>query len=454
MANLRDMNDEPVQAGSQETVRLLDEAVTHYARARRDTRDRLTRVLESDPTCAMAHALDGYLHMLSSKRDGMARARQALGRLTSAADRASFPRREQLHAAALDAWSNGDMRGAAKVWDTLLDEHPRDLIALKVSQFVLSYLGESERMRDRVARALPAWTSDYPGFGFALGCHAYALEESGDYAQAEDAGRRAVALDRGDIWAAHAVAHVAEMQCRLEDGIEWIASLSSEWHDCSNFALHLKWHESLYHLELEQHDRVLALYDRDVRAESTDEYLDIANAVSLLWRLEQASVDVGTRWRELASRAAAHLDDHALVFVDLHYLMALAAADPAAVDEFVRSCEQFATTGQGTEAEVMGEVGVPLAHAVVAHRRGAYSEAVDLLYPIRQRIRRIGASHAQRDLFHQLLIDAACRGRRYGEAHQLLAERLAWRPNNRWGLRQQHTVQQHTARAANAETSR
>ena len=450
MSNLRDMNDEPVQAASQETVRLLDHAVTGYARAVRDTRDRLTKVLESDPTCAMAHTLDGYLYMLSSKRDGMARARQALGRVVSSnAGRTSLPRREALHVAALDAWSSGDMRSAASVWDTLLDEHPRDLIALKVSQFVLSYLGESERMRDRVARVLPAWTNDHPGFGLALGCHAYALEESGDYAQAEDAGRRAVALDRGDIWAAHAVAHVAEMEGRLEDGIEWIASLAGEWRDCSNFALHLKWHESLYHLELEQHDRVLALYDRDVRAESTDEYLDIANAVSLLWRLEQASVNVGSRWRELAARAAGHFDDHALVFVDMHYLMALAAVDPAAAEEFLRACEQFAASGQGTEAEVMADVGLPLARAVVAHRRGAYSDAVDHLYPVRQRIRRIGASHAQRDLFHQLLIDAACRAARDGEARELLAERLAWRPNNRWGLRQQRSVH-----AANADTSR
>ena len=102
-----------------------------------------------------------------------------------------------------------------RVWDTLLDEYPRDLIALKVSQFVLSYLGESDGMRERVARVLPAWSADDPGYGFVLGCYAYALEESGDYRQAEDAGRRAVELDRGDIWAAHAVAHVAEMEGRL-----------------------------------------------------------------------------------------------------------------------------------------------------------------------------------------------------------------------------------------------
>jgi tetratricopeptide (TPR) repeat protein len=437
---MRDMNGEVVQAASQETVRLLDHAVTGYARARRDTRDRLTAALADDPTCVLAHCLDGYLAMLSSKRDAMPRAREALTRARTA--RTSLARREQLHCTALDAWARGDMRRAAGVWETLLDEFPRDLIALKVSQFVLSYLGESNGMRDRVARVLSSWSPNDPGYGFVLGCHAYALEESGDYRQAEEMGRRAVELDRGDIWAAHAVAHVAEMEGRLEDGIAWIAELANEWHECSNFALHLKWHEGLYHLELERHDRVLALYDRDVRAESTDEYLDIANAASLLWRLEQADVNVGTRWTELATRAATHVDDHALVFVDLHYLMALAAVgNDAGVDEFLTSCARFAASRQGTEAEVMADVGLPLARAVVAHRRGAYGATVDELMPVRRRIRRIGASHAQRDVFDQLLIDSAVRGRRFGEARELLAERLASRPNNRWGLRHQRIIQ-------------
>ena len=434
------MNGIEVRAASQETVRLLDLAVTGYARARRDTRDRLAEVLESDPTCVMAHCLDGYFHMLASKRDAMSSAREAHARAIEAAN-GSAPRREQLHIAALNAWSRGDMRDAARVWDTLLDEFPRDLVALKVSQFVLSYLGESQGMRERVARVLPSWSSQHPGYGFVLGCYAYASEEAGDYRQAEEAGRRAVELDRSDIWAAHAVAHVAEMEGRLQDGIDWITELAGEWDDCTNFALHLKWHESLYHLELEEHDRVLSLYDREVRAESTDEYLDVANAVSLLWRLEQADVEVGNRWKELAVRAAAHLDDHALVFVDLHYLMALAAVgDEPAVADFLASCEGFAASGQGTEADVMADVGLPLARAVVAHRQGAFGDAVDHLYPVRERVRRIGASHAQRDLFDQLLIDSAWRGRRFGEARELVAERLRWRPNNRWGRRMERAV--------------
>jgi hypothetical protein len=351
-------------------------------------------------------------------------------------ERASLTRREQLHLGALDAWSSGDLGAAAARWDVLLTEFPRDLLALRVSQFVLSYLGESVRMRDTVARVLPAWSPSVSGYGFVLGCHAYALEEAGDYPAAEAAGLEAVALNRADIWAAHAVAHVREMEGRLGEGVEWIAELAPLWVDCTNFSLHLRWHEGLFRLEMDQFDQVLEGYDRDIRPGAADQYLDVANAASLLWRLEQAGVDVGSRWTEVAQRSKRHVGDHALVFADLHYLMALAGAgETATIARFMESCADFAEHGAGTEASVMKEVGLPLANAVLAHHRQAYGEVVDLVAPIRLQIRRIGGSHAQRDVFDQLLIDASLRARRLDVAVPLLAERTTRRPRNRWGWR-------------------
>jgi tetratricopeptide (TPR) repeat protein len=442
-----------VTAASQQVADLLDNAVVAYLGARADTRDQVRAVLARDPLCAMAHCLDGYLSMLASKEESRQDARRALARASDAASRVRATPRESLHIAALDAWSQGDLHAAVRHWDALLADHPRDVVAVRVSQFVLSYLGESARMRDTVMKVLPSWDSSIPGYGFMLGCHAYALEECGEYALAEEMGQRAVELNPTDIWAAHAVAHVREMEGRLQDGVAWITSLADQWRDCGNFAFHLRWHEGLYYLELDEHARVLELYDRQVRPRSTDEYLDLANAVSLLWRLEQAEVDVGQRWEELAARARAHTDDHALVFVDLHYLMALAAArDDASVARFLDSCERFARSGAGTEARVMAEVGLPLARAVVAHRRGrtGYGDVVDALLPVRHRVREIGASHAQRDLFEQLLIDAAWRARRLDVAESLLAERMARRPRNIWGWKHYAAVLE--ARGASAAT--
>jgi tetratricopeptide (TPR) repeat protein len=429
-----DAQGQPMVAASRESATRFDLAVDAYLGARGDTPGRLAALLEDDPACVMGHCLDGYLQLLSSKRPGIGRAAEALRRAEAAASSTvTITARERSHLGALDAWASGDMRDAVQCWDAALAAGARDLVALKVSQFVLSYLGESERMRETVARVLPSWQAGVPGYGFVLGCHAYALEETGDYAHAEAQGRRAVELNPADIWAAHAVAHVTEMQGRLHDGVTWISSVAGHWGECNNFRFHLRWHEALFQLDLERHARVLELYDHDIRPESSDEYLDVSNAVSLLWRLEQAGVDVGPRWRELADRARGHIDDHALVFADLHYLMALASvSDADAVARFLGSCEAFAATGRGTQAAVMAEVGLSLARAVVAHRRGLYDDVVELVVPVFRQIRRIGGSHAQRDLFDQMLIDAAIRGRRFDVAAGLLAERTARRPHNMW----------------------
>lgn len=434
MAVSGDAQGQAMAASQPASAASWDGALESYLGARRDTPERLTALLTADPACVLGHCLDGYLQLLASRGPAVARARAALEHAEAAARSLAVSAREGAHLEALRAWAAGDMRGAARAWDAALALAPRDLLALRVSQFVLSYLGETERMLETVARVLPAWEAGVPGYGYVLGCHAYALEELGDYARAETQGRRAVELNPSDIWAAHAVTHVTEMVGRPEEGVTWITNVSGYWSACNNFTFHLRWHEALFHLDLDNYARVLELYDREVRPTSTDEYLDVANAASLLWRLEQAGVDVGARWQELADRARARVNDRALVFADLHDFLALAAVgDAETIAAWFAASERFATSAPGTQAVVMREVGLPLARALAAHRRGSYGEVVDLMMPVRGDVRRIGGSHAQRDLFEQVLIDAAMRARRFTTATELLAERTTRRPRNVWG---------------------
>jgi tetratricopeptide (TPR) repeat protein len=294
-----------------------------------------------------------------------------------------------------------------------------------------------------------------PGFGFVLGCHAFGLEEAGDYAAAERAGRRAIELNRADIWAAHAVAHVLEMQNRTREGVAWVDALDPEWGNTNNFVFHIRWHRCLFHLDREDYERVLDLYDREIRAESTDEYLDITNAVALLWRLEQAGVDVGSRWAELRERSTVRSDDHLLVFADIHYAMALATDQADGMDAWRKSAEEFGRQCGVIQADVMAESGLALGEAALAHRRGEHARVLELLSPLRGSIRRIGGSHAQRDLFEQMLIDSAIRSNRTELARALLSERLTLRPDNLWGWRQLAKLAQATdnqAALARAET--
>jgi tetratricopeptide (TPR) repeat protein len=421
----------PVTAQDERSAAKLEDVLLAYCAFRGDTGDRLKAAL-ADPALVMAPVLRGYFMLLLTKRELVPRALEAANIADAAMARYGATPRERRHARALRLWGQRNLRGAIAVMTSILADEPRDLLALKLAQYLLFYAGEWDEMHEVVVTALAQWDETAPGYGYALGCHAFGLEECGDYATAERLGRRAVALCPDDIWGGHAVAHVCEMEDRSEDGLRWLDEAGAGWREANNFAFHVAWHRCLFLLELGRRDEALACYDREVRAESTDEYLDITNAVSLLWRLEQLGVDVGQRWDELALCTAARIDDHLLVFGDAHYTTALAAA--GSEDDFARwrkSSEVFCATEE-TQVAVMAEIGLALGEAMLAHRRRDYAHATDLILPLRGSIRRLGGSHAQRDFFAKLLIDSAAKAGRSEVARDLLRARLAARPGNRW----------------------
>ena len=438
---LSDPRGVPVTAANAESAARLEATIGAYCVFHKETGDRLKEALTGDPNLVMAHLLRGYFMLMLVKRELLPRAQQA----AEAADKAmlevgSTPR-EALHRQALAAWIARDETKAIAILRRILADYPRDLVALKLVQYLLFYSGDWVAMRDVVSRALDTWDEALPGYGFALGCHAFGLEECGDYAAAERAGRRAVEINPQDIWGAHAVAHVCEMQDRIEDGLAWIDGHAAHWSATNNFAFHVWWHRCLFLMAQRRFDETLARYDREVRAESTDEYLDITNAVALLWRLEQQGVDVGKRWDELAARASARATEHMMSFGDAHYAMALAAAGKDGdFERWLVSARAYAAAGRETQAAVLGTVGLALGEAALAHRKGDYARALERLLPVRDAIRRIGGSHAQRDLFAQLLIDAAVKSGRRGVAIELLNERLSLRPRNVWGLAERDLV--------------
>jgi tetratricopeptide (TPR) repeat protein len=422
-----------VTAASEAAVRGLDATVEAYLAFRADTGERLKETQAADPACVLAHVLRGYFMLLFETRPFLERARKALAAADAALASSEATPRERAHVEALRSWCRGEWEAATAQLDAILIDHPRDAVAFKMAQYLHFYVGDAEAMRDSASRCLFAWDDKVPGYGYILGSYAFALEESGAYAEAERSGRRAVEIHPHDVWAAHAVAHVMEMGGRAREGVAWIDGLDRNWGACHNFRYHILWHRCLFHLDLEDWERALELYDREVRDQSTEEYLDITNAASMLWRLEQNGVGVGGRWQELAERSTQHIGDRMLVFADAHYAMALAAAGDA--EPHLADLRAWAASGSGTQTRLLQECGLALIEGLVAYRRGEWTRAVDLLLPIRRAIRRVGGSHAQRDVFQRTLVDAALRDGRGSLARALVAERLARKPDCAWNRR-------------------
>ena len=101
--------------------------------------------------------------------------------------------REKLHVLALEAWIGRDLIAALARWEAILADYPRDILAVRLAQFMTSYLGNSQGICDSVERVFSKWDPSVPGYGYVLGCYAYGLEEAGKYSLAEYYGRLAIA---------------------------------------------------------------------------------------------------------------------------------------------------------------------------------------------------------------------------------------------------------------------
>jgi len=417
----------PLTAESAETAARFDAIVDAYLRYELSVPKMLKAMLDAEPGFAMGQCLRGYVLMMLGTsaiipkvREAAATARDLLGDATP---------RERLHVDALDAWADGDILRAGRVWDQILAAHPTDLLALRLHHFTTFWTGRNYVLRNTVAGVLDAWDRSTPGYGYVLGMFAFGLEECGDFDRAEKHGRHASELNREDLWAIHAVAHVLEMQGRLEEGTAWLDRPADDFDGKNPFQGHVWWHAGLFAVERGDHDRALALYDDRIRAANTEFYLDIQNMASLLKRLELLDVDVGTRWEELTDYAVAHRDDHMLPFTDVHACLSLAAGGKLdAARDFIAGLRDFGNTDNNFAASTMDPVTVPLCEALVAYEDGDHVRATETLMAIRHDLSPIGGSHAQRDLFHQILLDAAFRAGHLEAARMLVSERVSLRP--------------------------
>jgi tetratricopeptide (TPR) repeat protein len=382
--------------------------------------DRLKAVADAAPCAPALMAAKGLVFLLLGRRELADEARTLHAQATAALPGAD--RHDAMMVEALGAFLAGRPSRAAAAFDEILVSHPGDAFALKMAQAIRFLCGDAAGMRRSADAAIAAFADGHPHAGYAHGCHAFACEETGDLVLAERAGRRALELAPDDAWGLHAVAHVHEMRGHPHKGRDWLAARPEAFAGCSNFRHHVWWHYALFELELGRTDAVLALYDTEIRRDPTDDYRDIANAVSLLARLEGEGVDVGHRWEELAAIAERRVDDACVVFADLHYLMALLAAGrDAAADRMIA---RMAAARDGSEfGEVAVAAGAPAGGGLAALARGQHVAAFEQLSAARRQMKGIGGSNAQRDVFERLTIDAALRAGRVEEARALVKER-------------------------------
>ncbi len=406
-----------------DAARRLDVAIGKFHIYQADPVGELDALLAEQPDCVMAHALRASVFATTTDKAFEAEVQRSLALAKALAPRGNA--RERAYVAAVRRWADGDLAAATETWGGIAIAHPTDLLAVQFAQLGDFFMGQSQMLRDRVARVLPSWHRDMPGYGYLRGMHAFGLEECGDYAQAEAAGREAIALDPRDGWAAHAVAHVMEMQGRPAEGAAFMRATAPGWSPDSMFAYHNWWHLALFCIDQGDIPGALCLFDERVSAGGFGQALEAIDGSALLWRLWVLGHDVGDRWSLLQQPWGARMSHGVYAFNDVHAMMAFVASGDRAAQQATIETLERAASGRGTNAMMSRDVGLPLARGLAAFGQGDYGAAVRHILPTRGIANRFGGSHAQRDVLSWTLCEAAIRAGDAPMAEAMVAERLA-----------------------------
>lgn len=416
----------PVTAASDAAVAAFDHLVSGYLNYRADLPTRLEALLRDHADMPLAQVAKGYFTLLAFKAAVVPVAVAALRKAEALAAN-GVTARETAHMAALAAWTRGDIERTLRIWEDIFAEYPRDILAFRMHHFVAFWMGEPGRMAEAVDSVLPAYGNTERATATLLACKAFAYEELGQYDIAEPAGREAIARNPSDLWAAHAVAHILEMQGRHDEGVTLLNTLEPHWAGGNGLMHHLWWHRGLYHYERGEFETVLSLYDRQFRnlkspltEAAPDAYIDVQNAASMLFRLERQGIDVGSRWVELADKAEARIGDCLSAFTLPHWMMALAATRRFEAAERMLDGMRIFARGPETIAPVVRDHAIPVCEALLARAKGDPVAALTKMRPALDGMEKLGGSHAQQDVLQQLFLDCALAARSTPDAGRVI----------------------------------
>jgi hypothetical protein len=410
----RDYLGNPVTAQSETTRGAVDDFIEGYL-AYESRAERILAAADAEPQSCLANVYAGMLWMLLEAAEAPHRAMTYLVAAERAAPHST--RREQLNTAVLRAWVDDDLPLTLRLCDQISDEFPRDLAIVKTHQYLEFNRGNSPEML-RIALKVAASSADVP---YVHGMIAFAYEQCHLLDQAESEARAALAMRRKEPWAQHALAHVHLTRGRIDEGARFLEDASETWVGLNSFMFtHLGWHLALFYLSQGRENKVLELYDRQCWSVAKDYSQDQIGAVSLLARLEIAGVDVGARWQDVADHLVARAHDTVQPFLTLQYLYGLARTRRPEADTLLESVRRYAETAPPFTREVWRDIALPGCEGLYAYAHGDYAKAWRFLVSSVPRMMEAGGSHAQRDLFEQILVDTAIRGGHSSVAQQAL----------------------------------
>lgn len=381
------------------------------------------KAAKANPENGLANAYAAILYMLLEAPVAPKLARPFLDHARNAT---SLTARETAAVEAAELFVSGKIPKLIELCEATVSAYPRDMVMLKLGQYHTFNIGDFPAML-RIAQKAQPGAADIP---YAHGMLAFGFEECHLLDDAETAARHALTLDPSEPWAHHALAHIYLTRGQVQEGTAFLESVAHHWADLNSFMhSHNWWHLALFYISAGRTDDLLTAYDTHVWGLSKDYSQDQVGAVSLLARMEFAGVNVGDRWQDVADHVAKRGADTTSPFLTLQYLYALGRTQRSEAETLLKAIEDRAEDTTQHDHETWRDVALWAAHGIAAHGAQDYDDTIRFLGKALPRLAEAGGSHAQRDLFEQIHLDAMIKSGRTSQAQQMLEMRRTFDPD-------------------------
>jgi tetratricopeptide (TPR) repeat protein len=414
----------PVTTSSRDALTAYDRAVHSLLGWQADALDLFRQAAAHDPGLALARAGAAVCLFLEER---FAETKEATEAARAAA--VGQTERERSHVEALTLWTSGKVDDAAAAMRAHLERFPRDVMVFQRLYYVYFWQGRFPAMLELTTAMVP----HYPGESFALGMHAFALEEGDRCDEAVRTADAALALNPRDAWGVHALAHALYESAAFDTGVTRLPLAIEPCRGLNWFRNHLLWHLALLHFARGEYERAAEMSHAVFEQTPSSIAGDLHDSISLLWRMELAGRPMGDRWQPFTAIGRERVSRQGLYFHVAHIAMALAAGGDWTTAE--RHLAMVHERAPRDRTGIVAEVLVPLIEGLHAFAGGDYARTVARIEPLRPRIVELGGSRAQRDVFHDTLFEAAFRAGDAERARRFLAERIARRPDHLWRSR-------------------
>lgn len=374
-----------------------------------------------DSKCALVQLYCGILFLFLEAPDAADAAQPFLAR--AATLQGGCTPRERFILQYAQSWQSAlrsdDYRDVLALGEMARAQYPSDIALMKLHQYHCFNEGDAPAM----LRTAQAACAARPRVAQVHAMLAFGYEQCHWLAEAEAAARTALDLEKKEPWAQHALAHVMLTQGRIQEGAHFLEGVEDTWSGLNSFMLtHLWWHRALFYISLGRLEDARDIYDYHTLNADPSYSQDQVGAVSLLARLELAGVDIADRWTALGQVLRKRGQDVVQPFLSLQYLYGLAKAGRKEAGSLLTAIAD--QTGPKWQ-----EAALPAAQALLAHAQSDWDGAYNCMLRALPRMREVGGSHAQRDLFEQIALDAAIRSKRYVVAQQMIEARRAHDPH-------------------------